>query len=146
MLVALAEMGDKTQLLALTLASRYRRPWTVLAGVLVATLANRALAASVGEGVARAVAPRVLAVGVAMGFFVFRVWTLIPDRPAEPGTRERGAVTVGATLGMLAANGLAVFGGVALAARLPLPYLRWSAATLFGLFGALALASAFRGA
>lgn len=180
MLVALAEMGDKTQLLALTLASRYRRPWTVLAGVLVATLANHALAASVGVGVAHAVPPRVLAVGVALGFFVFGVWTLIPDPPAEPGTRERwgpfvtttllffvvemgdktqlatvalGArfhstvlVTVGTTLGMLAANGLAVFGGAALAARFPMHYLRWSAAALFWLFGALALASAFRGA
>jgi len=70
LLVALAEMGDKTQLLALTLASRYRRPWTVLAGVLVATVANHALAASVGVGVASAVPPRALAVVISLGFLL----------------------------------------------------------------------------
>ena len=179
LLVALAEMGDKTQLLALTLASRYRRPWTVLAGVLVATVANHALAASVGVGVAGAVPPRVLGVGVAVGFFAFGAWTLVPDRPSEPGARDRwgpfvtttllffvvemgdktqlatvalGArfhstvlVTMGTTLGMLAADGLAVFGGGALAARLPMRSLRWAAAALFWIFGLLALASALRG-
>ena len=178
LLVALAEMGDKTQLLALTLASRYQRPWTVLAGVLVATVANHALAASVGVGMARAIPPRALAVAVALGFLAFGIWTLVPDRPTEPGTRERwgpfvtttllfflvemgdktqlatvalGArfhstvlVTLGTTLGMLAADGLAVFGGAALAGRLPMHYLRWSAAALFWLFGLLALVSAFR--
>ena len=171
-------MGDKTQLLALTLASRYRRPWPVLAGILVATVANHALAASVGVGMARAVPPRVLAIVVALGFFAFGVWTLIPDRLPPTGTRDRwgafvttallffvaemgdktqlatvalGArfqspvlVTVGTTLGMLVADGLAVFGGAALAARLPMHYLRWSAAALFWLFGLLALISAFR--
>jgi putative Ca2+/H+ antiporter (TMEM165/GDT1 family) len=55
-----------------------------------------------------------------------------------------GLVTAGTTLGMLAADGLAVFGGVALAARMPMRYLRWAAAALFGLFGLLALLSALR--
>jgi Ca2+/H+ antiporter, TMEM165/GDT1 family len=53
--VALAEMGDKTQLVALTLASRYRRPWTVILGILIATLVNHALAASIGGWMAEAV-------------------------------------------------------------------------------------------
>ena len=48
LVVALAEMGDKTQLIALSLASRYRRPWSVLGGIFIATLANHALASSVG--------------------------------------------------------------------------------------------------
>ena len=47
-LVAVSEMGDKTQLLAFSLASRFRRPWTVMAGILAATVANHALASSVG--------------------------------------------------------------------------------------------------
>jgi putative Ca2+/H+ antiporter (TMEM165/GDT1 family) len=178
-LVALAEMGDKTQLLALTLAARYRRPWTVLAGVLVATVANHALAASVGVGLAAAIPPRVLAVAIALSFFAFGIWTLVPDRPAETRRPPRwgpfvtttllffmvemgdktqlatvalGArfhstvlVTVGTTLGMLAADGLAVFGGAALAARLPMHHLRWAAAALFAVFGLLALVSALRG-
>jgi len=52
LVVALAEMGDKTQLGALTLASRYRRPWTVMLGILIATVVNHALAASIGVWVA----------------------------------------------------------------------------------------------
>ena len=52
-LVAVSEMGDKTQLLAFSLASRYRRPWVVMAGILVATILNHALAASVGTWVSK---------------------------------------------------------------------------------------------
>lgn len=78
-LVAVSEMGDKTQLLAFTLASRFRRPWTVMAGILVATLLNHGLASSVGVWVAAHIPPRVLAGVLAATFIGFGLWTLRPD-------------------------------------------------------------------
>ena len=78
-LVAVSEMGDKTQLLAFTLASRFRRPWAVMAGILVATLANHALASSVGVWISSHIPPRVLAGILAATFIGFGIWTLRPD-------------------------------------------------------------------
>jgi putative Ca2+/H+ antiporter (TMEM165/GDT1 family) len=80
-LVALAEMGDKTQLLSLVLAARYRRPSTIVLGILLATVANHALAAGVGAWITRLVAPAVLRWIVGLGFLAMAVWTLIPDKP-----------------------------------------------------------------
>jgi len=88
--VALAEMGDKTQLVAFSLASRYRRPWVVMLGILIATLANHALASSVGVGLAAAVSERTLAVVLGLSFLAFGVWTLVPDRVDEVGAARRG--------------------------------------------------------
>jgi len=91
LLVAASEMGDKTQLLALTLASRYRRPWVVMAGILVATLANHTLAAGAGSWISAHVPPRVMAGVLAATFVAFAIWTLVPDtldeeaRPARFG-------------------------------------------------------------
>ncbi|HEY5897845.1 MAG TPA: TMEM165/GDT1 family protein [Burkholderiales bacterium] len=79
-IVALAEMGDKTQLLSLVLAARYRRPWTIVLGILLATLANHALAAGVGAWITRVVEPTVLRWIVGLGFIAMAVWTLIPDK------------------------------------------------------------------
>jgi putative Ca2+/H+ antiporter (TMEM165/GDT1 family) len=72
-------MGDKTQLLALTLASRYRRPWVVLGGILAATVVNHALAAAVGTEVSVLVPPRAMAAALAVTFIAFGAWTLRPD-------------------------------------------------------------------
>ncbi len=72
-------MGDKTQLLALTLASRYRRPWPVMGGILAATLVNHALAAAVGAEASALVPPRAMAAALAATFVAFGVWTLRPD-------------------------------------------------------------------
>jgi Ca2+/H+ antiporter, TMEM165/GDT1 family len=83
LLVAVSEMGDKTQLLAFSLASRYRRPWVVMAGILVATLLNHALAASVGTWVSAQVPPRVMAGVLAATFIAFGIWTLKPDTLEE---------------------------------------------------------------
>jgi putative Ca2+/H+ antiporter (TMEM165/GDT1 family) len=82
-LVAVSEMGDKTQLLAFSLASRYRRPWVVMAGILVATVLNHALAASVGSWVSAHVPPRVMAGILAATFVGFGLWTLRPDTLEE---------------------------------------------------------------
>jgi Ca2+/H+ antiporter, TMEM165/GDT1 family len=78
-LVAASEMGDKTQLLAFSLASRFRRPWPVLAGIVVATVANHALASTVGAWISAHVSPRVMAIVLAATFLGFGIWALVPD-------------------------------------------------------------------
>jgi Ca2+/H+ antiporter, TMEM165/GDT1 family len=83
LVVALAEMGDKTQLIALSLASRYRRPWSVLGGIFIATLANHALASSVGVWVASRLSAAALGWVLGLGFIGFGIWTLFPDRVEE---------------------------------------------------------------
>lgn len=88
-LVALAEIGDKTQLLALVLAARYRRPWPIIWGIAVATLVNHALAAVVGSWVAEALSATLLSALLAVAFAAVAVWALIPDRLDEEEA-ERG--------------------------------------------------------
>ncbi|HET8898313.1 MAG TPA: TMEM165/GDT1 family protein [Rhodanobacteraceae bacterium] len=78
--VALAEIGDKTQLLSLVLAAKYRKPWPIVAGILVATLANHALAASVGALIAQWLTPNVLRWIVGLSFLAVAAWTLVPDK------------------------------------------------------------------
>lgn len=79
-LVAFAEIGDKTMLLAIVLAARFKRHWAVLAGIFVATLANHALAAWAGSAVAGLLASRGFQIAVACGFIAMAAWTLVPDR------------------------------------------------------------------
>jgi putative Ca2+/H+ antiporter (TMEM165/GDT1 family) len=77
--VALGEIGDKTQLLALVLAARFRKPWPIIAGILVSTLANHALAGYVGNLVRGLVPADVLRWLVALSFFAVAAWALKPD-------------------------------------------------------------------
>ena len=77
--VALAEIGDKTQLLALLLAARFRKPWPIVAGILVATLLNHALAGWLGALAAQWLTPQVLRWIVAVSFIAIALWTLKPD-------------------------------------------------------------------
>jgi len=78
-IVALGEIGDKTQLLALMLAARFRKPVPIIAGILVATLANHALAGYLGNLVRSWLSPDVLRWVVAASFFAVAVWALKPD-------------------------------------------------------------------
>jgi len=78
--VALGEIGDKTQLLALILAARYRAPSAIIAGILVATLVNHAAAASLGAWLTRVVDPTWLRWGLGASFIAVAVWMLIPDK------------------------------------------------------------------
>ncbi len=78
--VALAEIGDKTQLLALVLAARYRKPVPIVFGILVSTLLNHALAGSVGAVLARLVDPHVMRWILGASFLAMAVWMLIPDK------------------------------------------------------------------
>lgn len=81
--VALGELGDKTQLLALVLAARYGRPWPIVAGIFVATLANHAIAGWVGNWVRGVVSPDVLRWLLALSFFAVAAWALKPDKLDE---------------------------------------------------------------
>jgi putative Ca2+/H+ antiporter (TMEM165/GDT1 family) len=81
--VALAEIGDKTQLLALLLAARFRKPWPIIAGILVATLLNHALAGWLGALAASWLTPQVLRWVVAASFIAIALWTLKPDKLDE---------------------------------------------------------------
>ena len=101
-IVALAEIGDKTQLLALVLAARYRRPVPVILGILVATLANHALAAWLGAGVAAALGPQALRWILGLSFLAMAAWTLIPDKLEKEKPQ-------GARLGAFAATLVAFF-------------------------------------
>ena len=79
-IVALAEMGDKTQLLSLVLAARFRKPWPIVLGILVATLANHGLAGAVGSWVTTVMGPDVLRWVLGASFIAMAAWMLIPDK------------------------------------------------------------------
>lgn len=90
--VALAEIGDKTQLLALLLAARFRKPWPIVAGILVATLLNHALAGWLGTLVAHWLTPDVLRWVVAASFIGIALWTLKPDKLEDDAALPGGNV------------------------------------------------------
>ena len=151
--VALAEIGDKTMLLAIVLAARLRAPWAILAGILVATIANHALTALVGTEVAGLLEAQWFRIVVALGFVAMAAWTLVPDKlgDIDHAVRSHGSaflttvvsfflvemgdktqiatialaahyhsvavVAAGTTLGMMLANGPAVFLGEAIIKR-----------------------------
>lgn len=78
--VSLGEMGDKTQLLATVLATMFGRPWPIVAGILVATLASRAGAGALGGEVAQALGPDVLRWVIGFSFLAMAGWILIPNK------------------------------------------------------------------
>ena len=81
--VALGEMGDKTQLLAIVLAAAFRKPWPIVAGIFVATIVNHAAAGAVGGWVAQALGPDVLRWVIGVSFLAMAGWMLIPDKIDE---------------------------------------------------------------
>ena len=87
-IVALAEIGDKTQLLSLVLAARYRKPWPIVLGILVATLANHALAGAVGAWVTTVVGEDLLRWIVGLSFIAMAGWILVPDKLDDADARE----------------------------------------------------------
>jgi len=89
--ISVAEIGDRTQLLSLVLAARYRRPWPIIAGILCATLANHALAGVVGVWFGSLLKPRTLEVVVGISMIVMAIWTLNPDQLDE-NTGATGAM------------------------------------------------------
>jgi len=89
LVVAIAEMGDKTQLLSLLLAARFRKPLPIIAGIAVATLANHALAALAGEWVRAQLGPETLRWAVGLSMLAIGAWALRPDR-YEGSVERRG--------------------------------------------------------
>jgi putative Ca2+/H+ antiporter (TMEM165/GDT1 family) len=170
--VALAEIGDKTMLLAIVLAARFPgRHWPILGGIFAATMANHALAALVGREVAGLIDAPWFRIAVALGFIAMAAWTLVPDKldDDEDSVKRRGgvflttlvsfflvemgdktqvatialgaqyhavlAVAAGTTIGMMLANGPAVFLGEELVKRVSLGLTRMLAALLFLVLG-----------
>jgi putative Ca2+/H+ antiporter (TMEM165/GDT1 family) len=180
--VALAEVGDKTMLLAILLVSRMRKPWAILAGIFCATVANHLIAALIGSEVSGLLDAKWFRIVVAVGFIAMAVWTLVPDKiddddiatvPSHGGaflttviafflveigdktqiaTMALAAhyhsvidVAVGTTLGMMIADGPAVFLGEALVRRISLRAARIVAALLFLGLGLWQLAAVLSG-
>ena len=172
--VALAEFGDKTQLLTIVLAARFRAPGAIMAGILFATLLNHGLAAALGNFLGDWLAGDHLRWILAVSFAAMAMWMLLPEHVHRPPRMfedfgafgatlvsfflvEIGdttqlatmvlaaryhsivAVTMGTTLGILAANIPAVYLGKIVLEKIPLPVVRIGAAALFVV---LALAAA----
>ncbi|HOV20977.1 TMEM165/GDT1 family protein [Ottowia sp.] len=97
--VALAEIGDKTQLLAFILAARFKKPLPIVLGILAATLVNHGLAGALGAWIMSVVSPGVLRWVLGLSFIGMAVWTLIPDKIEEEETQVAQHLGVfGATL------------------------------------------------
>lgn len=79
-IVALAEIGDKTQLLAFILAAKFRKPIPIIVGILVATIANHAFAGALGSWITSLVAPETMRWVLGLSFVGMAIWTLIPDK------------------------------------------------------------------
>src|SRR5580658_505251 len=94
LLVALAEMGDRTQLLAIMLASRFRKPWPILAGILVATLANHGLSALAGFYLASLLNAVWFKYAISASFIAMALWALVPDKEDEAANAGRGHMGV----------------------------------------------------
>lgn len=93
-LVTLAEMGDRTQLLAFLLAAKFRRPVPIMLGILIATLANHAFAGFIGQWFAELVTPNVLRWVLAITFFAMAAWMMIPDKLDDdtPDSKQYGVL------------------------------------------------------
>ncbi|QOJ09957.1 TMEM165/GDT1 family protein [Nitrosomonas sp. H1_AOB3] len=97
--VALAEIGDKTQLLAFILAARFKKPIPIILGILVATLINHGLAGLLGAWITGAVSPEILRWILGLSFIGMAIWTMIPDKIEQEETWIAGKFGIfGATL------------------------------------------------
>lgn len=96
--ISIAEIGDRTQLLSLLLAARYRRPWPIIAGILCATLANHAAAGFIGSLFGNFMKPRALKLVVGVSMIGMALWTLKPDKLDADATAARAAGAFVATL------------------------------------------------
>ncbi len=97
--VALAEMGDKTQLLAFILAARFKKPVPIILGILCATIVNHGLAGALGAWITSVISPDTMRWVLGLSFIGMAIWTLIPDKIEEEETQVAQKLGVfGATL------------------------------------------------
>lgn len=118
--VALAEIGDKTQLLALVLAARFRKSLPIILGILVATLANHALAGAFGAWLTSLIDPQTMQWVLAVSFIAMGIWTLVPDKYEEtkaPASRLGVFVTTLVAFFLLEIGDKTQIATVALAAK-----------------------------
>jgi len=97
-IVALAEIGDKTQLLAFILAAKFRKPVPIIIGILVATIANHAFAGALGSWITSMVAPETMRWVLGISFIAMAIWTLIPDKFDEEDAKLARCGVFGTTL------------------------------------------------
>ncbi|MCO5410845.1 TMEM165/GDT1 family protein [Ralstonia mojiangensis] len=100
-IVALAEIGDKTQLLSILLAARFRKPVPIILGIFISTLVNHALAGAVGGWITHMLGENVLRWILGVGFIAMAGWMLIPDKLDDdeaPSTAQRGLGILGTTI------------------------------------------------
>jgi len=99
-IVALAEIGDKTQLLTLVLAARYKKPWPIVAGIFVATLVNHGIAGALGAWLTQAIGPDVMRWILGASFIAMAAWMLVPDKldDDESASKQRGGVFLTTTI------------------------------------------------
>ncbi|AZG07145.1 MAG: hypothetical protein ABS43_12155 [Bordetella sp. SCN 67-23] len=97
-IVALAEIGDKTQLLALFLAARWRRPWPIILGIFTATIVNHALAGAVGAWLTQVIGPDALRWILGVSFIAMAAWMLVPDKLDEAETGKLRLGVFGTTV------------------------------------------------
>jgi len=99
-IVALAEIGDKTQLLTLVLAARYKKPWPIVAGIFVATLVNHGIAGALGAWLTRTIGPDAMRWVLGVSFIAMAAWMLVPDKldDEEASPRRTGGVFVSTTV------------------------------------------------
>ena len=97
-IVALAEIGDKTQLLAFLLAAKFRKPVPIIIGILIATLANHGFAGAVGAWVATLLGPETLRWVLGVSFIAMAIWTLVPDKLDEDDAKLAQLGVFGTTL------------------------------------------------
>ncbi len=99
-IVALAEIGDKTQLLTLVLAARYRKPWPIVAGIFVATLVNHGIAGALGAWLTRTIGPEAMRWVLGVSFIAMAAWMLVPDKldDEDASPRRTGGVFASTTV------------------------------------------------
>lgn len=176
--IFVAELGDKSQLMAMTFALRYR-PWLVIAGITLATTVVHLVSVGIGGVLGEALPTTAIAIAAAIAFFGFAIWTLRGDELSEDESAKAARVTgsvllavttafflselgdktmlatitlatqhgwvgtwIGSTVGMVAADALAILVGALLGKSLPERFVRYGAAALFAIFGVLLLVDA----
>lgn len=139
-------MGDKTQVMTLVLTTRFKRPWAVLAGVLVASVANLGLVAWLGTAISAWINPIVLKWVVGLSFFGFAAWMLVPEKEEDLDQRNGyGAfLTTAVSIFVAEMGDKAQFAVLALGARYADP-LRVTIGSVLGMVTADSLAVAFGG-
>jgi len=97
-IVALAEIGDKTQLLSFILAAKFRKPWPIVLGILVATIANHAFAGAIGTWITSLMSPETLRWVLGLSFLAMAAWILVPDKFDEKDAKLAHMGVFGTTL------------------------------------------------